>query len=408
MVGAKIAIIGSGISGLSCAWYLSKRHLVDIYERNSYFGGHSNTQTIKLRDNDVDVDTGFIVFNELNYPKLCKFFVDLGVESYSSDMSFSVSMKKGELEYSGSSLATIFAQKKNFINLAFLKMLIEIYKFYNNAENDKDYFQNYTIDEYLKKKKYSEFFKFNHLYPMAASIWSSPLDDIIRYPFVEFVNFFSNHGLLRIINRPKWRTVLGGSRKYVEKVIGNNRINSYKNSQAIVNRLRNRKIEVNFNGKLRNYDHVVVCVHSDEVKDVINHQENNHHNIFSKIKYTKNLVYLHKDPRLMPKRKNVWASWNYIEDEKKSSVTYWMNKLQNLNTNEDIFVSLNPSCRPEIGKTIKKIIYHHPLFDFKTFKAQKEIQMIQGERNIWFCGAYLGYGFHEDGINSGIKIANKL
>ncbi|MEE2695271.1 MAG: NAD(P)-binding protein [Pseudomonadota bacterium] len=408
MVQSKIAIIGSGISGLSCAWHLSERFLIDIYERNSYFGGHSNTQTIKLKDTNIDVDTGFIVFNELNYPKLCKFFVDLGVESYPSDMSFAVSMKNGELEYSGSSLATIFAQKKNLLNINFLKMLIEIYRFYNNAEDDRSYFQNHTIDEYLKKKKYSEFFKFNHLYPMAASIWSSSLEEIMKYPYVEFVNFFSNHGLLRIINRPKWRTVLGGSKSYVEKVIGNNRINSYKNSRAIVNRLRNGRIEVNSNGKLRNYEHVVVSVHADEVKNAINHLDNNYGNIFSKIKYTKNKVYLHKDPRFMPKRKSVWASWNYIEDETRSSVTYWMNKLQNLNTNEDIFVSLNPSCSPEMRKTIKKIIYHHPFFDFKTFQAQKEIQMIQGEKNIWFCGAYLGYGFHEDGIKSGISVAKKI
>ena len=230
----KIAVIGSGISGLSCASYLSKKYTIDVYEKNDYFGGHSNTQTIRLDGKNINIDTGFIVFNELNYPTLCNFFDNLNVKSYESDMSFSVSMNNGALQYSGSSISSIFAQRKNLLNFQFLKMLYEIVKFYREVEKDKVEFVNLTISEYLKKKRYSEFFKFNHLYPMAASIWSSPINEITKYPFAEFVNFFSNHGLLKIFNRPKWRTVKGGSKEYIKKILMNKNIKAHKNSDVTI------------------------------------------------------------------------------------------------------------------------------------------------------------------------------
>ncbi len=403
----KIAVIGSGISGLSTAWYLAKKYDVDIYEKNNYFGGHSNTHSFKFKNSELSIDTGFIVFNEKNYPNLCSFFKLLNVNSYESDMSFSVSMNKGKLEYSGSSLLSIFAQKKNLFNFKFLKMLYEIVRFYNEAEADRKVFTNLTICEYLDLKKYSHYFKYNHLFPMASSIWSSPISKIPDYPFVEFVNFFSNHGLLRIFNRPKWRTVDGGSKEYVKKILMNKRIKSFKSSKAVIKKKKS-KWEVQSNKKKKYYDHVVVSVHSDQVKDLVFYPKYKDLEIFSKIKYSKNKVYLHSDPKLMPRRKDVWASWNYIENKSGITVTYWMNLLQKIGTDKDFFVTLNPEHPPESNKIEKEIIYDHPIYDLETFKNQAKIELLQGKENLWFCGAYLGYGFHEDGIKSGIKVAKKL
>ncbi len=408
MLNTKIAVIGSGISGLSSAWYLSRKFEVDIYEKNDYFGGHSNTQLVEIDKTKIPVDTGFIVFNELNYPNLCNFFEQLRVHSFASNMSFSVSMNEGELEYSGNSINSFFAQRKNLLNLKFLNMLYEIVKFYKNAEKDRKLFENITIDDYLKKRKYSNYFKTYHLYPMAASIWSSPINKIKDYPFNEFVNFFSNHGLLRIFNRPKWKTVSGGSQEYVKKVLSNQKIRAYKGGRATIFRASDGMWELTFKNKKKKYDHIVIAAHSDEVKEIIRSKENKNHLFFSDIAYSKNLVFLHSDHKLMPKNKNVWASWNYIENKKEISVSYWMNLLQNLATKQNIFVTLNPSREPEKNKIFKKIIYEHPVYNFETFNLQKKINSIQGNNNLWFCGAYLGYGFHEDGIKSGKNVSKTL
>ncbi len=405
---SKIAIIGSGISGLSSAWYLSKKYSVDIYEKNNYFGGHSDTHTFVKNNKKINVDTGFIVFNDLNYPNLCNFFEDLGVRSYASDMSFSVSMNSGALQYSGSSFASMFAQKKNIFNYKFLKMLFEIVKFYRNAEKDKEIYTQLTIDQYLKKKKYSYYFKLNHLYPMAASIWSTPIEKISKYPLKEFVNFFSNHGLLRILNRPKWKTVEGGSKEYVKRVLNNPKIRSFKNKKVKLGKNIEGKWEVIFDNSKKKYDHLILAIHSDQVKNIFTNYRKDYFKFFSQIKYSKNIVYLHSDERLMPQNKNVWASWNYLESDSTLSVTYWMNLLQNLNTSQNFFVSLNPEINIDKKKIRKKVLYHHPTYTFETFDAQKKIQLIQGQDNLWFCGAYLGYGFHEDGISSGLKVAKDL
>ena len=405
----KIAVVGSGISGLSCAWKLSEKFDVDLFERQDRFGGHSNTVQINEKGNLIDVDTGFIVFNEHNYPKLCKFFKCIGVDSYESDMSFGVSILRDNLEYSGTNLSSMFAQRKNLLNFKFIRMLVEIIRFNNSVKGDKSNFKDYTIGEYLEKKQYSNYFKFNHLFPMAASIWSTELKDIQNYPFEKFVSFFDNHGLLKIVNRPKWRTVTGGSINYINKVLNNKKIKSFLNSKVKVKK-RAGMIHLDVNGKIKKYNHLVVATHSDQVNSVIN-LDLKEKNIFKDIKYKKNIVYLHNDLTLMPKRREVWSSWNYIEDEKKSNkltVTYWMNNLQNLKTKTNIFVSLNPSKKPNLEKTYRVIEYAHPNFDFKTFEKQKEIDNIQGKFNTWFCGAYLGYGFHEDGINSSLKVAKKI
>ena len=405
----KIAIIGSGISGLSCAWKLSEKFDVELFECKNRFGGHSNTVEIKEGKKTINVDTGFIVFNEHNYPLLCKFFDSLGVNSYESDMSFSVSITHNNLQYSGTNLFSIFAQPKNIINLDFLRMLFEIVRFNRNVEKDVKSFSNLTIDQYLKKKKYSNYYIYNHLYPMAGSIWSSKIGDIKNYPFDKFVSFFANHGLLKIFNRPKWRTVKDGSRSYVEKILKNKKIKFYKSTSVKVKKKKN-KIYLNIKGSIKSYDHLVIATHSDQVKSVLNLGVVEK-KIFTKMIYKKNVVYLHSDKSLMPKNMKVWSSWNYLQSSRHASeltVTYWMNKLQNLKTDTNIFVSLNPFKKPKKEKIFKIIEYEHPHYNFETFRKQKEIDNIQGRENIWFCGAYLGYGFHEDGISSSMNVARRI
>ena len=411
MKSLKIAIIGSGISGLSCAWLLSKKHKVYLFEKNSYFGGHANTETVKVNSGLVDVDTGFIVFNKINYPNLCNFFNILNVRSYESEMSFAVSKNKGKFEYSGSNFDSIFSQRKNFFNFRFYFMLYEIIKFYKNATKDKEFYEKLSLGEYLEKKKYSDYFKFNHIYPMAASIWSASIEEITKYPFKEFVNFFSNHQLFNIFDRPKWRTVEGGSKNYVKKIIELKRINSKKNCIVKVLERNNNFVRLEVNKRKMNFDRLVMATHSDQVLKIINDLQDSEKKILKKIKYTKNEVFLHRDESLMPRLKKTWSSWNYIDESISNSnisVTYWMNRLQDLKTKTNIFVSLNPKRIPKKKDIFKLISYEHPQFNFETFKAQKEIKNIQGKHNTWFCGAYLGYGFHEDGIKSGLDIAEKI
>ncbi|MEC8265830.1 MAG: NAD(P)-binding protein [Pseudomonadota bacterium] len=405
----KIAVVGSGISGLSCAWKLSEKFNVELFECDKRFGGHSNTVKINEGEKTISVDTGFIVFNTHNYPLLCKFFDILGVKSYESDMSFSVSIEYNNLQYSGTNIFSIFAQPKNIFNLNFLRMLFEIIRFNRNVEKDKKNFSNLTIDQYLKKKKYSNYFIYNHLYPMAGSIWSSKLGDIKNYPFEKFVSFFANHGLLKIFNRPKWRTVRNGSRSYVDKILKNKKIKFHKNALVKLKK-KNKMIFLNVNGSIKKYHHLVIATHSDQVKSVLNLNDMEK-KIFSKIIYKKNVVYLHSDRSLMPKNVRVWSSWNYLQNSKKVNeltVTYWMNKLQQLESDTNFFVSLNPYKKPKKEKTFKVIKYEHPNYNFETFRKQKEIDNIQGRENVWFCGAYLGYGFHEDGISSSMHVAKRI
>ena len=351
MKNIKIAVIGSGISGLSCAHYLSQHYKVDLFEKNKYFGGHTNTQEIKVNNKKINVDTGFIVFNSINYPNLCKLFKKLKIQSYESDMSFSVSNLIEDLEYSGTNLLGLFSQKKNLLNWKFLKMLIEIVKFNNSVEKDKKKYKNLTIQGYLDKKKYSDYYKYQHIFPMAASIWSSNIEDIKNYPFEKFVNFFSNHGLLKIFNRPKWRTVSGGSQRYVNSILSSQEIKSYKNCNVKFLYKKKEKIYLEIFGKQKLYDHLIIATHADQVNEFLRNK-NKEKRIFESIKYTKNNVYLHSDESLMPKIRNCWSSWNYLEHSKNSNitVTYWMNKLQNIQIKKNIFVSLNPSVIPEKKK----------------------------------------------------------
>ena len=410
----KIAIIGSGISGLSSALLLSQKHNITLFEIDKRFGGHANTVDITHKQNLISVDTGFIVYNKLNYPNLIGFFDFLKIETINSDMSFAVSARDGQLEYSGS-MTGIFAQKRNLFNIKFYKMLKDIIVFFMFGH--KYAFQvkeNESLGEYVKRCKFSEEFVNDHLIPMSSAIWSCPEKEILNFPAKTLLTFFKNHQLINFIFRPKWRTVKGGSRQYVNKVV--EKIKKNKKNKFVLNSKiksifsKNNKIEINLEKNTEIFDKVIMATHPDQTIKLIKNLDKQSTDILSKFKYQKNTVYLHSDKNLMPKNKKTWSSWNYISSKKeeKSSVTYWMNLLQNINNSLDVFVSLNPYIIPSKSLTYKKIIYEHPIFNSKTNEAQSKMIEIQGKNNIFYAGAWLKYGFHEDGIASAVNISKTL
>ena len=410
----KIAIIGSGISGLSSALLLSQKHNITLFESNNRFGGHANTVEIMHKENVIPVDTGFIVYNKLNYPNLVSFFDFLKVETIDSDMSFAVSARDGQLEYSGS-MKGIFAQKKNFFNLKFYRMLKDIIIFfifgYKYAFQFKE---NESLGEYVKRCNFSKEFINDHLIPMSSAIWSCPEKEILNFPAKTLLTFFKNHQLINFIFRPKWRTVKGGSKQYVNKVI--EKLSSDAKNRLILNSkiksvyCKNDKIEINFEESTEIFDKVIMATHPDQTIKLIKNLDKQSTDILRKFKYQKNIVYLHSDSSLMPKNKKTWSSWNYIssKSEEKSSLTYWMNLLQKINNSLNVFVSLNPYITPIKSLTYKKIIYEHPIFNTQTNEAQKKMTEIQGKNNIFYAGAWLRYGFHEDGIMSAVNISSLL
>ena len=410
----KIAIIGSGISGLSSALLLSQKHNITLFEIDKRFGGHANTVDITHKQNLISVDTGFIVYNKLNYPNLIGFFDFLKIETINSDMSFAVSARDGQLEYSGS-MKGIFAQKKNFFNLKFYRMLKDIIIFfifgYKYAFQFKE---SESLGEYVKRCNFSKEFINDHLIPMSSAIWSCPEKEILNFPAKTLLTFFKNHQLINFIFRPKWRTVKGGSKQYVNKVI--EKLSSDAKNRLILNSkiksvyCKNDKIEINFEESTEIFDKVIMATHPDQTIKLIKNLDEQSTDILRKFKYQKNIVYLHSDSSLMPKNKKTWSSWNYIssKSEEKSSLTYWMNLLQKINNSLNVFVSLNPYITPIKSLTYKKIIYEHPIFNTQTNEAQKKMTEIQGKNNIFYAGAWLRYGFHEDGIMSAVNISSLL
>ena len=412
----KIAVIGSGISGLSAAHFLSKKYKVDLFEKNDHFGGHSYTTEISLKDSNekISVDLGFIVFNKINYPNLVNLFEQLQVAYEKSNMSFSVSIKHSNIEYSGNGFKGLFANKYNIFNLNFIKMVKEIFAFYKMVDKmKKENFENQTLGEFLKSKKMSNYFIKYHIIPMVSAIWSMPTNLAYEMPMSLFINFFQNHGLFKIKNRPQWYTVSGRSKTYVKKILKTLNGEYFKNYE-IRNVLRNKngvRLYYGSSNEYFEYNKVIFAVHANEILKLINDPTENEKKILKNFQYKKNIAYLHSDENLMPYKKNVWSSWNSIldkNDEKKNCVTYWLNKLQNLKTKKNYFLTLNPIMPLEDSKIIKKVEFTHPFYDLKMINAQKYLSELQGVNNTYFCGSYFGYGFHEDGLNSGIEVSNKL
>ena len=412
----KIAVIGSGISGLSAAHFLSKKYKVDLFEREDHFGGHSFTVDIteKESNNLISLDLGFIVFNKINYPNLLKFFQDLNVSYEKSNMSFSVSVKNSNIEYSGTGLQGLFANKFNFLNFSFLKMIKEIIGFYQEAiEINETKYKDQTLGEVLKSKKMSTYFINYHIIPMVAAIWSMPSNLAKEMPMSLFLNFFKNHGLFKIKNRPQWYTVTGRSKVYVNKVLQSISGEYFKNYE-IKNVLRNKnnvRLYYGSSNEYFDYDKVIFATHADETLKLLQNPSEKEKNILRNFNYKTNVAYLHSDTSLMPERKSVWSSWNSILDKKdinKNCVTYWLNKLQNLKTSKNYFLTINPFINLNKKKVIKKIKFTHPCYDLKTIESQKSLVELQGQNNSWYCGSYFGYGFHEDGFKSGKNVADKL
>lgn len=411
----RIAVVGGGVAGLGAAWTLSQRHEVTLYDSCSELGGHAHTAVIDLDGTKVAVDTGFIVYNAPNYPNLVALFDALGVESVASDMSFGVSLAGGTFEYAGSDINGILAQRQNLLRPRFWRMLRDIRRFYAQAPA---YFESasaaLSIGELLSREAYSTAFIDDHLMPMAAAIWSASRDDIARYPARAFIQFFSNHGLLNLGNRPVWRSVLGGSREYVTRMVADAgfALRTASKVSGIV-RGSGHVVVRESSGATAEFDEIVIATHADQALALLEDASAREYAILSRFRYSANTAYLHRDMRLMPLRRAAWSSWNYIEPPGASRssplcVTYWMNRLQRLDTEHDLFVTLNPSCEPEPSLQHGRYDYAHPIFSSHTALAQRNSIALQGRRNTWFCGSYLGHGFHEDALQSGLWVAERL
>ncbi len=402
-----IAIVGTGISGLSAAWLLSRRHRVTVFESDRRIGGHSNT----VQAGGNAVDTGFIVYNECTYPNLTALFDHLGVATKPSKMSFSVSLDRGRLEYSGS-LAGLFAQGRNVASPRFWSMLRDLARFYHRAPRDLSAIGSTSLGDYLDGIGCGHAFRDDHLYPMAAAIWSTPVHKISEYPAAAFIRFCQNHGLLKFVRRPLWRTVEGGSREYVKKL-----------SRPFADRIRtgcpvhsirrhNGGVELKSENGIERFDHVVIAAHADQALRMLADPDIDERRLLGAFHYRRNEAVLHSDPALMPRRRRVWSSWNYASEPGEHSpllsVTYWMNELQGIVNDRPMFLTLNPIRSPDPDLVHCRNDYDHPIFDAAASAAQRRLWSLQGVRKTWFCGAYFGAGFHEDGLQSGLAMAEEL
>ena len=409
----KIGVVGSGISGLGAAYYLSKKHQVDLFEKEDHFGGHSHTIDLLIEEKKISVDIGFIVFNHKTYPNLIKFFDENKVHIEKSNMSFAVSVKDTKFEYCGRGLKGIFANKSNLFNKSFLKMFFDILKFYKNCDRINQFDEKITLGDYLVKNKLSKSFINFHLIPMVSAIWSMPPYEASKMPLKFFLKFFQNHGLFKLKNRPQWYTVAKRSRNYVTKVLSSISGEYYKNYN--VNRLirRSNGIDLYYGDKSEffSYDKVVLASHADQALSIIDEPTKDEQEILSKFKYRENIAVIHTDESIMPNNKDIWSSWNSSVDKnnvEKNSITYWLNLLQNLDFNKNIFLTLNPNFKINENKILKKVNFTHPYFDQSALDNQDKLKNLQNKKNLLFCGSYFGYGFHEDGIKSSIEMIKAI
>ncbi|TFH92805.1 NAD(P)/FAD-dependent oxidoreductase [Vibrio ouci] len=412
----KIAIIGTGISGLTCGYYLYRQHDVTLYEANDYIGGHTATVDVQLDDKTYAVDTGFIVYNDRTYPSFIALMAEIGVEGQPSQMSFSVRNDSNGLEYNGHTISTLFAQRRNWLNPKFYSFILEILRFNRMVKEiaSEDKQGKSTLGDFLAQHKFSDYFCDNYILPMGAAIWSSTLADMRAFPLQFFARFFLNHGLLDITNRPQWYVVKGGSREYIPAL-----------TKGFVDRIRlNTPVEsvhrdsagviIRANGKVERFDQVIFACHSDQAKKLLHDASKAESNILKGLAYQANEVILHTDEQLLPKRKAAWASWNYwldgssSEQSRAPTLTYNMNILQHIESPYTFCVSLNSSAQIDPDKVLKRFVYHHPVFNQETINAQARRGEINGINKTWFCGAYWYNGFHEDGVRSALDVVRGI
>lgn len=407
----KIAIIGSGISGLSASFLLKDHFDITLYEKNGYYGGHARTVFTKAR---LPIDTGFIVFNYQTYPHLTALFELLGVPVKKSSMSFGVSIDNGAIEYGSERLSSLFAQKRQLFNPKFLMMLRDIVKFNNAAKKflANDHLNHdLTLAEFLQSIHVGEYFRHYYLLPMGASIWSTPSSQMHDFPAITFLRFFNNHGLLNINAPVQWYTIDGGSKVYTDKIIDrlNNANVAFRPGVDYVKRSKEQVVITDKHGSTQTFDKVIFATHSDEVLKLLESPTTQEYEYLGAINYQDNHMVLHSDQTLMPKRKKAWSSWVYLSDSDQSiSLSYWMNNLQSLASENDYFVTINPAIFPQADTIVDQHIFRHPVFDHAAIIAQQKLMTIQGQNNTYYCGAYLRYGFHEDGIFSAVEVARML
>ena len=412
----KIAVIGSGIAGLSSAYFLKDTCDVTVYEKNSVFGGHSRTISITTKNNKIiDVDTGFIVLNDRTYPLLNQMLKDLKVKIKNTEMSFAISSNDGELEWAGTSFDALFAQRKNLLNIGMLRGILDIVKFNNKAKVYVEKFPSLSLGELIKKMNLKSWFRDYYILPMGGAIWSCSSIAMLDFPATTFVNFFDNHGLLSIRNRPQWHTIKDKSKTYVEALITSIGEKGALKKNASIEYIDCMESSVDIkehNKAAITYDEVVFACHPAEVLAMLKSVSPSKRATLNKFSRQKNTAYTHFDLNQMPKEKKCWSSWNYLHKKETKghsvAVTYWMNKLQHIDASSPVFVTLNP-----ISPIPKDMIYdihefYHPVFDQSSIDGQLDLNKIQGDSNTWFCGAYLRYGFHEDGVWSAAEIFKKM
>ena len=418
----KVAIVGSGISGLGCAHALlaEQRHgvRVTLFESERRLGGHTNTVDVRLDGVEHPVDTGFLVFNERTYPNLIRLLAELGVPTAKSDMSFAVSVPTAggrRIEWAGTDLASVFAQRRNLASPRFLAMLADILRFNREASRIAQGAEGageQTLGQFLERHRYGETFRRWYLLPMAAAIWSCPMQTMLAYPLATFIRFCHNHGLLQVNDRPQWYTVDGGARQYVRKIAA--QLPDLRLDTPVLEVRRNDaagKVSVRTARGVEAFDHVVLACHGDQSATLLADADEAERRLLAGTRYQPNRAVLHTDPRLMPQLRKVWSSWNYLSDgasDPAVSVTYLLNRLQPLPFATPLFVSLNPIVEPAAEAVIAEFEYSHPIFDARMIQAQQRLADVQGRRRVWLAGAWTGYGFHEDGLKSGLAVAGAL
>lgn len=405
----RIAIVGSGISGLASAWLLGQRHEVTLFEANTYLGGHTHTVDVTLGGVSHPVDTGFLVFNRETYPHLVRLFEALGVEAARSEMSFSLSLEAPELEWSGTDLGTLFAQPRNLVRPRFLGMLRDILRFNREAARAARGPGGPALGEFLARGGYSAEFRDWYLLPMAAAIWSCPTGAMLEFPFASFARFFRNHGLLALSGRPQWYTVAGGARRYVERMAGTLR------DVRLGTPVRSARRDASGVRVLgEHFDALVLACHAGQALRILGDGASaEERSVLGAIPTQRNRAVLHTDAALLPRRRRVWSAWNYSAgregpDGRPVSVHYLLNRLQPLPFAEPVIVSLNPHRAPEPGRVLGEFDYEHPVFDARALGAQARLSAIQGRSRTWYCGAWTRYGFHEDGLRSALAVAYRF
>jgi len=410
---AKIAIIGTGISGLGAAYLLDRRHEITVYERQARIGGHARTLTVDYDGKRVPVDTGFIVFNEPNYPQLSAMFRHLGVKVHKSDMTFAASIRDGWLEWGAKDLNAVFGQRRNLLRPRFAMLARDVFRFNARAEEVVTRLPHLTLDELVRELELGDWFKRFYLLPMCAAIWSCPPGEMLRFPAATLIRFMANHSLLSASGQPQWYTVTGGSQEYHSRLTQSfaTRIRTGCGA-AQVTRDAHGAVVTDERGDKAAYDHVVFASHGDETLALLADADDEERNVLSAFRYQANTAVLHRDTSVMPHNKRCWASWVYASDgdiaEPKLSVTYWMNLLQGIAHEMPLFVTLNPKRAIDPAKIFDVAQFAHPVFDHRAIAAQAQVQAMQGARNTWFCGAHLRYGFHEDGLQSAVHVARLL